>query len=261
MPNKNLTNFLKQHDPFSDLEFIQSITIPKYIVKMKTSDKQRRRYYKYDKSNSKWKPRPLPKTYKTKLDEGIYSLDSQGYLLKQNKDRKLANPRSAGTPNYEYYSGNRFASGMHYQLRNNLVNNLKDFYRPFVSLLKPINEFPIRVFWFLNTTLDSSVEWDGTNMWFYYKYFEDCLFEWRIKCGNKIKVCKNKKDANKKIKYYKNAKLLKPIIPDDNWKYVTQPGIAPIICPVEKWKDRSFIFQFYKDNRDIIKTNSNYSKK
>lgn len=231
MQNKNSNVSFNQHYfPYrsEDYEFIQELTIPKYITKYQTSESRRRKYYRKRTTKNKgdkkiWKPRTLPKTKRRKLEEGIWSLDAKGYLRDEYNNKVLANPKAAGTPNYEYYNGNRFSSGTyHHHLRNDMVDHLKDFYRPFVQQLKPIDKFPIRIDWIFQTTMVDNKEWDASNMWFYYKYFEDTL-----------------KDEN--------------IIPDDNWKYITCPD-SPVLSPVKEWKNRAFIFQFYYDNRLEIKS-------
>ena len=61
------------------MEPLSVIEIPEFITKVKTANKIRTKYYKKKKDGS-WYPRALPKTYKAKLKEGVYSMDGK-YLL------------------------------------------------------------------------------------------------------------------------------------------------------------------------------------
>lgn len=221
-------------NPLSNLEFIQEVVIPKYPIRMMTSKKRRKRYFKKKYSDTKgeeiWKPRPLSKTYQAKLRKEIYTLSKNNYLLDENNERIVANSRSHGTPKYTGYSGNDFTSGnYHPNLRNQLAINLKDFYRPYVQSLTPMmGDTPIRVMFIIKTPLDHKTQ-DSSNLWFYYKYFEDCLFE---------------------KTHPVSGKKLKTIIPDDSYEYVSQAGSGPLFVPIKDFKEREFIFQFYKDTRD-----------
>lgn len=243
-----------------DKQFLQSITIPEYIIKVQTSKKQRKRYYSkkskktwdYDESqmegyeaikkdyNGPPYKLPAPKTKLIKVYEGNYQWKGR-YLADANGERLVANSQQAGTPNYEKLSGNRFASGFgSHHIRNTLVHGLKDFYRPFVhQQLKPIkdDQFPLWIDWHLYTTIPKRM-FDLTNFWFYYKYFEDCLFETEDPNGNK----------------------LQPIIPDDNIEFITKPGVAPILHPIADWEHRKFVFKIYKDNRSCLQSHKLYQK-
>lgn len=214
------------------LEHLQTLEIPQYLTKVKTSDSQRRKYYRKRKAKAGprkgqliWKPRKLTEKRKQKLKEGTWNVDSDGYLRNEDGDRIVANPRSAGTPNYEPVSGNRFSSGMHHRTRMTLIEGIKDFYRPFVQQMEPFTDFPIMVVWEFHTKIKEP-NFDMSNFWFYYKYFEDTMVD-------------------------------EEIIPDDNVKYVTLPG-APLLVthdqegnPLE-WEDRKFIFHFFHDQRESI---------
>lgn len=200
---------------------VAEITIPKYIYRVKISDAQQTIYHR------KGGKRKIPKTYREK-----YSFDKNGYLIDDDGNRIVANPHTAGKPKYDALSGNKFSSGYGSpHQRNNLVHAMKDFYRPFVQdQLDPIDprHFPLRVEWDVYTTVDPS-NWDLSNFWFYYKYFEDCLSEDEDPNGNKIKR----------------------IIPDDSVKYITQsPG--PRLFPISDFEERKFVFRFYTDDRKEI---------
>lgn len=210
-------------------ELLASIEIPKFITRVKMSNKRRKKYYKKTKKKG-WKPRNLPKTYRQKLEDGVYSMSSRGYLLDENDKKKLANPQTAGKPRYEVLSGNNLLSGYGSpHTRAKLVGALKDFYRPFVQdYIKengPIEKYPLKVIWECHTVVEDDPNWDASNLFFYYKYFEDCLFE--------------------------EGKGLKQLIPDDNVKYIVQPPGAKII-PVDNWDDRKFVFNYYYDDRNVL---------
>ena len=113
-------------------------------------------------------------------------------------------------------SGNDFMSGMHPGIRSKVVHALKDFYRPFIKKLPQFDSTrQIRVFWKMHTVL--SGDWDPSNLFFYYKYFEDTMVD-----EHKLK--------------------------NDTYEFVKQPGNAPFISPVEKWDERKFEFYFYYNN-------------
>ena len=234
---------------------IATCEIPEYIVKVQTSKKRRKKYfnkydskgvsrtYEYEELDGKYEPLqehyegppynlPISKTNALKLHEGDYSWNSNGYLEDENGDRVVANPQAAGTPNYEKLSGNRFSSGFgNHHLRRTLTHGLKDFYRPIVrDQMEPFDDdvYPLCVRWECHTVIDRNL-FDLDNFWFYFKYFQDVLIEDEHPDGHD----------------------LEPIIPDDNIQYVTAPG-RPILYPIEDWEDRKFVFEFYRDTRNII---------
>lgn len=203
-------------------KLLAEITIPQFITKVEISKKRRTKYYK--------KGTKIPPTYEKK-----YTFNKDGFLVDKDGNKIVANPRSAGTPKYEILSGNKLLSGYGTpHMRAKLVNTLKDFYRPFVQeYVKkhgPITEFPIQVTWDVYTEIGSA-DWDASNLFFYYKYFEDSLFE---------------KEGN-----YKGKKLLQ-LVPDDTIEYISWPASAKII-PIDNWGDRKFVFKFFYDERRELK--------
>lgn len=224
---------------------IQKLEIPEYITKVKVSDSKRPVYfnkydgkgksvkYEYSKDDlekEKYHPikddydgppyqLPAPKTKLAKVYSGEYKWNSQGYLQEVDGDRILANPRSAGKPNYYNLSGNKFISSKNVHLRNKLKNGLKSFYKPFIeSQLRPFenDEFPLGITWKIFTVPDRNGNlFDLSNLFFYRKYFEDALFD-----------------------------VEPPIIPDDNIEYIVYH--QKYIIPVEEWEDRKFVFEFHR---------------
>lgn len=218
-----------------------TLEIPKFITKVKTADSRRAKYYRKKKGGDGWEPRSLPKTYRQKLKDGIYSMDGR-YLLDEDGNRKLANPQTAGEPRYETLSGNKLLSGYGSPFtRAKLARGLKDFFRPFVQEHVrehgPIEKFPLRVTWDLYTTVEDEPNWDLFNLFFYYKYFEDSLHE-------------ETDETDDDPIYYKGEKL-QQLIPDDNVQNITwAPG--PKLMPVDDWENRKFIFRFYHDKRNRL---------
>lgn len=204
---------------------LTTIEIPKFITHVVLSQKRRAVYYK--------KGDKIPKKYtKTKIQKG--------YVVDENGNKIIKNSRSVGTPKEFKLAGNDFYSGyQHPSIRAKIVRELKSFYRPFIQehIINhgSITKFPLRIEWEVYTTVDSS-NWDASNLHFYYKYFEDCLFE--------------STDFNKNFIKYKN-KNVEQLIPDDSIKYITHPA-SPKIIPIDDWNDRKFIFKFYYDNRDEL---------
>lgn len=188
---------------------IQELVIPKYITRVILSNQRRKKYFiKGDK---------LPKKYQ----KSDFTWNRKGFLVSSDGERVIKNPRVAGTPKHEVLSGNKITSGYATpHIRNKISGALKDFYRPHVRRMIPITEFPLRIEWEFWTTVDPA-NFDMSNFWFYYKYFEDTL-------------------------------VTEGIIPDDSVQFVTSPA-APILVPVENFEDRKFVFRFYQDDRPVIR--------
>lgn len=202
------------------MKHLQTLVIPQYITKVQMSKKRRKRYYK--KNDDGWSPRDLPITYQQKIDKGEWTINSKGYLCIEDGSKKLANPQAAGTPRYESLSGNALMTGYgSYHTRNKVTEELKNFYRkPVRRQMTPINNFPLCITWDFHTIVGEA-NWDLDNMFFYWKYLQDTL----VDVG---------------------------IIPDDSIEYITYPPSARFI-PVKTWKERKFVFEFYQDERQLIK--------
>ncbi len=212
-----------------DPEPLRVLVIPKYITRVKVSNKRRAKYFKKESKKA------LPQKYR----KPGYFFDKFGILRDQNNEKVIANPKVVGTPRYEILSGNKIVTGYgSHHTRNKVSNALKDFFRPFARTLAPFEEedFPLRVEWDFYTSLDR-INFDLSNFWFYYKYFEDSLHE------KKNPVTKEE---------------LIPILPDDNVQYITHPP-GPRLIPVDSFEDRRFVFRFYHDNRIEITKNNVWS--
>jgi len=188
---------------------ITELVIPRYITRVQISKARRAKYLRQGED--------LPKKYQ----KPGFSFDAKGFLLDPEGNRVLKNPRAAGTPKFEVLSGNKITSGYSTpHIRNRISTALKDFYRPFVRQMKPFQVFPLRVKWEFWTTVDPA-NFDMSNFWFYYKYFEDTM-------------------------------TAEGIIPDDSVQFVTSPA-APILVPVDDFDDRKFVFRFYQDDRPVLR--------
>lgn len=194
---------------------LQKIELLQYPKNMQLTKGRRAVYYK--KEN-------LPKKYQKLVNDGIYTFNKKGLLVDEKKKRVIKNKASLNKPRLLVFSGNDLISGYSTpHTRNKMSNYLKnEFFIPAIkkSNLKPFNSFdyPLIVNSEIHTTVNSFPLWDLSNLFFYYKYFEDSLKD----CG---------------------------IIPDDNFLYITKPGNGFELFPVEEEKHRKFVFTFYKDEK------------
>lgn len=151
------------------------LTFPKFPLRIATSKKVRRKYYR-NKELSK-----APKR------GGPYTLGRDGYLRGKDKKKVLKNPRSAGKPSYQNLSGNAFTSGMNWRVRSTVVHELKNYALPYIDAAVKAHPcvIPIQIkvqpkVHFFRTFPKSGNEWDNSNMWFYYKYFEDAMVDYGL---------------------------------------------------------------------------------
>jgi len=193
-------------------EKVAEIIIPQFITKILASKSRRPTYYK--------KTDKIPKKYQKYSFSGNYLVDDHG-------KRILKNTRTVGKEIYQQLSGNNLLSGYgSYHMRAKIAKRLKAFYKPFVlNYVKthgPITTFPLRIEWDVYKYIGTP-NWDASNLFFYYKYFEDTLFEKGVE-----------------------------LIPDDNVSFITwSPG--PKIIPVDDPTKQKFVFRFYHDTRPELK--------
>lgn len=190
---------------------VSEITVPRYITKVQLSRKRRPKYYK---SGEK-----IPKKYSD------YQFDTKGFLIDPEGNKLIKNKAFVDKPRFQILSGNNLISGYGSpHIRAKLARELKNFYRPFlldyVKEHGPIENFPLKVEWDVYTVNVREGTWDASNLYFYYKYFEDTA----VDVG---------------------------LIPDDCVKYITWSPGAKII-PVENWDDRKFVFRFIHETRNEI---------
>lgn len=219
------------------MDILCQIVIPKFITKVKISNKRRAKYY------NRYKGKGVSKKVPKKLTTSNYAYNKHGWLVdKSTKKRVIANPNVAGKPKYEVLSGNKIISGYGSpHIRKTIVTSLRDFYRPFIITYLdrygslPSEAYPLKIEWDVHTSTEKT-NWDASNLSFYYKYFEDALCEgFEYKDGAYVPS-----DSENAIS----------IVPDDNIEFITHPP-GPRIIPVDKWEDRKFVFRLYHDNRNL----------
>lgn len=225
-------------------KLVQEITIPKFKTHIVTSESTAPKYFgKYDYNgvsrdysysekelSGKYSPikeeyegppydLPAPKSKLLKVVSDKYDWDwYNGYMVDGDRNRILANPRSAGKEKKRPLLGNQFIGG---QDKGFMVKPLQDSFIPHIrkqmDLFHP-DDFPLAVKWYHWTVPKQK---DASNLFFYYKYFEDAL----------VKM---------------------DILPDDTMKYISCPP-SPILMPIEDMSNRKLKFKFFRDTRDSIK--------
>lgn len=197
---------------------IKEITIPEYIQRIKLSESQRIKYFHKNSGRGKVKKEieKVPKKYKA------VGYDLEDYIVNENNQRIIANPKAAGASKYAPINGQIFYSGKggHFT-RNKIVRELHLYYTEYLKDHLPFldREYPIviQMNWFCPYSYQTP---DNFNMAFaYFKAFEDTLTELKL-------------------------------IHDDEVRYVT--GSFPIYTPVDKLEDRKLVFTFYTDNRSEV---------
>lgn len=189
------------------------IEIPEFIVRVKTSEARRAKYYKPSDK--------IPKKYQgTNFEFREFKVGKRKvkHLTQiDTRERVIANPRSAGTAGYINLSGNMFMSGFTKPVtRSKMVNGLKDFYKRLLkNKISKLATFPLRIEWDVYTVTDH--RFDMSNLSFYYKYFEDTLVDLGV-------------------------------IPDDSHEYISWPP-GPKLFSVATEQERKFVFRFYHDKR------------
>lgn len=199
---------------------LRTIEAYKFPIRVKLTNSRRLKYY------NKFKGK-IPKKY---LKDG-YSFNNKGFLINDRTGKRIAsNEALSKRPRYAKLSGNNLITGYGSpHIRNKIVGALKDYYSPIVeqslNTHGPLSIFPLRLEWDVYTTVEEKDKWDASNLFFYYKYFEDTM-----------------------VKEFNSGSL----IPDDNIKYVTHPP-SPKIIPIDDWENRKFIFRIYHDDRTELR--------
>ena len=148
-----------------DFPLLQTITIPRYITRIRVAKKRRATRFIRGRKTPK-----IPAKYKH------LEYNEKGILVYEDGEKVIANSLSVGTPRYEAISGNRFTTGYDGYLRNNIVYALKEMYRPYVKSMRSFDLFPLIMEWDFYTTIGEA-NFDMSNFWFYLKYFEDTLID------------------------------------------------------------------------------------
>jgi hypothetical protein len=197
-------------------DLIYEIEIPNYPSKVQLSASRRAVYFTKVKDKDK-----LPKKYQA--DD--YYWGDDGYLYHKDTPTKkvIKNSKSAGTP--KYWSVNFQAiwnQQIKYQARANITRILKDLLRPYIEVLEPITEYPIRIEMFL---LDQKMPVDVDNKGVVFtKVLLDLL------------VNSNKGEPNNK-----------KVIDDDSSEYINDVGRCKWI-KIEEGETPKMIIRIWKSN-------------
>jgi hypothetical protein len=229
-------------------EFLFDIVIPKYIRIYTKSNNVRAKYFikgkkslplmfcnkrKYDLEGVRepnnteygWQPFPVVRQGRKSYVDFLINIDTG--------ERVISNPKDVGKVKMANINGQGIYNGNIAQHeRNNMIGAIKDYLRPHIKNLKPIDRFPIRIDCYMfdvihDTIYSKGQAWDVENRFFPYgKSFHDLLTE-----------CK--------------------IIPDDQRLYITEPA-HPIFVPIEDPNQSKLLFRVSKDNRMVILNDPDY---
>lgn len=130
------------------MEVICQITIPRFLRKIKISEKRRAKY--------------------KKDDNGDFLRDIFG-------EKIIANKRTVGTPNYWVINGQKLFSGTDMYLRSKVFAEIKKYIYPYLSKINPIEYYPIGIKLDIYE-IPGKWEWDIDNhSYIWVKNFTDCL--------------------------------------------------------------------------------------
>lgn len=202
-------------------DVIYKIVIKDYPDKVLIAKARRPKYYLSMESKLTGN-REIPKTFQ---NTEKYDFDERGILIKKaTGEPQLANPQTAGKPRYwvvnfqDIWNGN-----MAKQDRAMKVDKLKTILRPFISELKPIEQFPIGIeIYIFDTECPVDISNKGV---IYTKILEDLL----------VNTNRDKPDN-------------KHIIPDDSVEYINDSGRCKFIKVQEEKEKRMEIIIFRSHN-------------
>ena len=213
---------------------MQKIEIPNYIRHIELSKKRQAKYYE--------KGKVIPKAKKY-FDRALYDykpypgFGTRLFLTDlSTNERIVANPRAVGTPRILTINGQKIYNGeVNKQVRNKVLLEIKESFKPYIEQLTPIVKFPIKITCEFHDVIRDSGSgslWDLDNRsWPYIKAFQDCL------TGDRKK--------NKKI------------LGDDNILYITQPPV-PKFIPVDREEDRKLVFIIQEETDKRILNHKGY---
>jgi hypothetical protein len=194
---------------------LREIFIPNYPSKIKVSDKRRATYYREGKK--------IPK----RCQNENYTFKDGVLVHAETGEKVIKNSRSVGTP--KFWSVNFQAiwnQQIKYQDRANVTKKLKDFFRPYVEVLEPINEYPIRIEMFL---FDQNMPVDVDN--------KGVIF---TKVITDLLVNTNKDEVNNK-----------KIIEDDSSEYINDIGRCKWI-KIKEEEQPKMIIRIWKSNNELM---------
>ena len=169
-------------------------------------------------------------TKKSKIPKKYQGLpfNNKGILVDKLGNPVIANPRVVGTPRLKKVNGQDFYKGTDSpHIRSKVVNEIKSFLKPFVVGIEPITTYPVQIKLEMHDVIGVG-NWDLDNLWIYNKCMQDVLVDTGV-------------------------------LAEDNVMYVTAAA-APEFYPVDTEDDRKLVFKIYKDERDVIKNNTQYNE-
>jgi len=169
-------------------------------------------------------------TKKSKIPKKYQGLpfNNKGILVDKLGNPVIANPRVVGTPRLKKVNGQDFYKGTDSpHIRSKVVNEIKSFLKPFVKGIEPITTYPVQIKLEMHDVIGVG-NWDLDNLWIYNKCMQDVLVDTGV-------------------------------LAEDNVMYVTAAA-APEFYPVDNEEDRKLVFKIYKDERDVIKNNTQYNE-
>jgi hypothetical protein len=169
-------------------------------------------------------------TKKSKIPKKYQGLpfNNKGILVDKLGNPVIANPRVVGTPRLKKVNGQDFYKGTDSpHIRSKVVNEIKSFLKPFVDGIEPITTYPVQIKLEMHDVIGVG-NWDLDNLWIYNKCMQDVLVDTGV-------------------------------LAEDNVMYVTAAA-APEFYPVDNEDDRKLVFKIYKDERDVIKNNTQYNE-
>ena len=169
-------------------------------------------------------------TKKSKIPKKYQGLpfNNKGILVDKLGNPVIANPRVVGTPRLKKVNGQDFYKGTDSpHIRSKVVNEIKSFLKPFVKGIDPITTYPVQIKLEMHDVIGVG-NWDLDNLWIYNKCMQDVLVDTGV-------------------------------LAEDNVMYVTAAA-APEFYPVDNEDDRKLVFKIYKDERDVIKNNTQYNE-
>jgi len=240
-------------------ELLHEIEIPKYIRTYTKSKSMRPSYFEKGKKK-------LPLVYcniQLYENQGVREPDGINYYwdkfkaIKQgNKTTKeylveaktgqrvLFNAKNVGKAKIANINGQGILSGNIRSFeKDKMLGEIKDYVRPFVANVPPIQRFPLRLILRVydtrvDTYFSGGQRWDLENRFIpYAKAIHDLIAEDDV-------------DRNGNIIRHR-------LIPDDNVDYITGP-MQPLFYPIENPEERKLVLAIFKDNRPEILNDLEY---
>lgn len=195
-------------------KLIFTLTIEKFITKVKTSEKKRAKYY--SSFSGPGRVNKLPVRLEKK---GNVKTDEKGFYLDEKGEKIVANTRTVGKEGYFTINGQILYVGSPWK-RAAMKKTLEEFFIPIVENL-PVFKGSIIIDSELHSINNHKLA-DLDNLGYIYG---KVLVDTMVNLGKLV---------------------------DDKVPYITGPPTAPTFFPVETEDDRKFVYKFYQDLRPEI---------